>query len=77
MIIKGFAVRVAVWVAVRVAVDFFKENDKFDDAFTGAINYEQPRNLPFSLRSRFDKSDCVKLNHQGIIKGNNKKTILH
>jgi len=33
MIIKGFAVR----VAVRVAVDFFKEDIKFDDdAFTGA-----------------------------------------
>jgi len=44
MIIKGFAVRVAVWVAVRVAVDFFKEDKFDDDAFTGAINYEQPEN---------------------------------
>ena len=44
-----------------MAVDFFKEDDKFDDdAFTGAINYVQPRKLSVSLRLRFDKSYCVK-----------------
>ena len=53
MIIKGLAVRVAVWVAVRVAVDFFKENDKFDDAFTGAINYEPQNCRGLDLTNQF------------------------
>ena len=54
MIIKGFAVRVAVWVAVRVAVDFFEEYDKLDDdAFTGAINYEPQNCRGLDLTNQF------------------------